>query len=138
LFGARYYDATLGRWTQRDPSGMDANPYAYVGGDPVNLVDRAGTNATSDFFAKRARAAGRFAHGFSEGIVGFSKYTLLVEGAAFAAGEAFCAIFGDEADSACGVAAASLALQHVAPAWFWYSVYTGACKSYELQCPKLP
>ena len=32
----------MGRWTQRDPSGMDANPYAYVGGDPVNHTDPSG------------------------------------------------------------------------------------------------
>lgn len=42
LFGTRYYDASVGRWTQQDPSGMDANPYAYVDGDPVNMVDPTG------------------------------------------------------------------------------------------------
>lgn len=41
-FGTRYYDPTLGRWTQQDPSGQDANPYAYVGGDPVNMTDPSG------------------------------------------------------------------------------------------------
>jgi len=41
-FGARYYDPTLGRWTQQDPSGQDANPYSYVGGDPVNKADPSG------------------------------------------------------------------------------------------------
>jgi hypothetical protein len=39
LFGARYYDPSVGRWTQQDPSGQEANAYAYVGGDPVNFVD---------------------------------------------------------------------------------------------------
>ena len=41
-FGARDYDAESGRWTAKDPVGFgggDANLYAYVGGDPVNLVD---------------------------------------------------------------------------------------------------
>jgi RHS repeat-associated protein len=42
LFGARYYDPSLGRWTQQDPTGQDANPYAYVDGDPVNVVDPSG------------------------------------------------------------------------------------------------
>jgi RHS repeat-associated protein len=40
--GARYYQPELGRWTQRDPSGLDANAYAYVGGNPVNFTDPSG------------------------------------------------------------------------------------------------
>ena len=38
-FGARDYDAEVGRWTTKDPIGFDgaANFYAYVGGDPVTL-----------------------------------------------------------------------------------------------------
>jgi RHS repeat-associated protein len=43
-FGARYYDPTTGRWTQRDPSDnpLDThgwNRYVYAGDDPVNFVD---------------------------------------------------------------------------------------------------
>jgi RHS repeat-associated protein len=44
-FGARDYDARVGRWTARDPvlfGGGDGNLYAYVGGDPVNGVDPSG------------------------------------------------------------------------------------------------
>ncbi len=40
-FGARYYDPSLGRFTQRDPSGKDL-PYAYAGGDPVKNTDPSG------------------------------------------------------------------------------------------------
>ncbi len=40
--GARYYEPELGRWTQQDPSGLDANAYTYVGGNPVNFVDPSG------------------------------------------------------------------------------------------------
>jgi RHS repeat-associated protein len=41
-FGTRYYDPSVGRWTQQDPSGQDANPYAYAGCNPVNSVDPSG------------------------------------------------------------------------------------------------
>ncbi|WP_436521562.1 RHS repeat-associated core domain-containing protein [Actinoplanes sp. HUAS TT8] len=40
-FGARYYDAGLGRFTQRDPSGRDLS-YAYAGCNPVNHSDPSG------------------------------------------------------------------------------------------------
>jgi RHS repeat-associated protein len=48
-FGARYYDPTVGRWTQRDPLDQtgdltEGNPYTYVGADPVNAVDLSGTH----------------------------------------------------------------------------------------------
>jgi RHS repeat-associated protein len=41
-FGARDYDAEIGRWTAPDPirfEGGQANLYTYVDGDPVNRVD---------------------------------------------------------------------------------------------------
>lgn len=40
--GARYYQPELGRWTQPDPSGQEANAYLYVGGNPANFVDPSG------------------------------------------------------------------------------------------------
>jgi RHS repeat-associated protein len=51
-FGARDYDAEVGRWTAKDPirfAGGDENIYAYVGGDPVNLVDPSGRDPLADF-----------------------------------------------------------------------------------------
>lgn len=42
---ARYYDPKLGRFTQPDPSGQEANTYLYSDADPVNLSDRSGQNA---------------------------------------------------------------------------------------------
>jgi RHS repeat-associated protein len=45
IFGARDYDPGMGRWTNKDPIGFaggDTNVYAYVGNDPVNLVDPLG------------------------------------------------------------------------------------------------
>ncbi|GGM17186.1 RHS repeat-associated core domain-containing protein [Nakamurella endophytica] len=38
---ARYYDSTLGRFTQLDPSGKD-DGYAYSAGDPINRGDTSG------------------------------------------------------------------------------------------------
>jgi RHS repeat-associated protein len=41
--GARYYDPTLARFTQTDPSGQETNPSAAFGNDPVNHTDPNGT-----------------------------------------------------------------------------------------------
>jgi RHS repeat-associated protein len=44
-FGARDYNASVGRWTAKDPillNGGDTNLYGYVLQDPVNLIDPAG------------------------------------------------------------------------------------------------
>ena len=44
LLGARYYDASIGRFISRDPSGYKGglNFYAYCGNDPVNCSDPTG------------------------------------------------------------------------------------------------
>ena len=44
-FGARDYDAQVGRWTAKDPLGLgsgDLSFYRYVRGDPLNYVDASG------------------------------------------------------------------------------------------------
>lgn len=44
-FGARDYDAEVGRWTAKDPisfNGGDINLYGYVLQDPVNWIDKSG------------------------------------------------------------------------------------------------
>ncbi len=45
-FGARYYDPSIGRFTQYDPTGQEPNPYAYAAGNPVNYVDPSGTKVS--------------------------------------------------------------------------------------------
>lgn len=46
--GARYYDPSIGRWTQQDPLNTagdlrEGNKYAYAAADPVNLINPSGT-----------------------------------------------------------------------------------------------
>ncbi|MET2012979.1 RHS repeat-associated core domain-containing protein [Microbacterium chocolatum] len=40
--GARYYDTSLGRFTQMDPSGQETNPYGYAACNPTNRSDPSG------------------------------------------------------------------------------------------------
>ncbi|MCA4135310.1 RHS repeat-associated core domain-containing protein [Arthrobacter sp. M4] len=61
-FGARYYDSTIGRFTQADPSGKETNRYAYVQCNPINATDPSGLDAWGcfvDWF------------GITAGIIGF-------------------------------------------------------------------
>ena len=44
-FGARDYDASVGRWVSKDPirfRSQEPNVYLYASGDPVSFVDRSG------------------------------------------------------------------------------------------------
>lgn len=46
-FGARDYDAEIGRWTSKDPiqfRGGDTNLYGYILNDPINFIDPDGQN----------------------------------------------------------------------------------------------
>jgi RHS repeat-associated protein len=51
-FGARDYDASVGRWTSKDPIRFDGgsfNLYGYVINDPVNLRDPAGQQYRTNY-----------------------------------------------------------------------------------------
>jgi RHS repeat-associated protein len=45
-FGLRDYDASVGRWTTKDPTGLDGgtNLYEYAMSDPINALDIGGTD----------------------------------------------------------------------------------------------
>ncbi len=52
-FGQRYYDPSLGRWTQRDSLShigdlQQGNRYAYAGDDPINNTDPSGADLLAD------------------------------------------------------------------------------------------
>jgi len=60
-FRVRDYDPMVGRWTAKDPilfKGGSANLYAYVGNDPVNLIDPSGLGPSSGDHLPRKGAGG--------------------------------------------------------------------------------
>ncbi|MCB9617799.1 MAG: hypothetical protein H6722_35640, partial [Sandaracinus sp.] len=59
-FGARDYDARVGRWTAKDPIGFeggDTNLYGYVANDPINSIDSTGLTGF-DLFQDLGAASG--------------------------------------------------------------------------------
>lgn len=62
-FGIRYYDPSVGRWTQRTPVGgslaetTKANSYMYADNDPVNRVDPSGRYDVLGFLTTAAATA---------------------------------------------------------------------------------
>lgn len=64
-FGAREYDAHVGRWTSKDPilfGGGDSNLFAYTLNDPVNRLDPSGL-AFVDNVKSRFRVTNEFLFG---------------------------------------------------------------------------
>jgi len=41
-YGARFYDASLGRWFVSDPMDQYNSPYIYGGNNPINMIDPSG------------------------------------------------------------------------------------------------
>ncbi len=85
---ARYYDTSLGRFTQLDPSGQDPFSYAYANNDPINGADPSGTGLFSTIAKTVGGAVGTV---LAVGV--FCTATAGV-GCAIAAGVAGGAIFG--------------------------------------------
>ena len=59
-YGARYYAPWLGRWTKCDPLGLADGPnfYAFVGENPINLVDPSGMVAKPPSAASALESTG--------------------------------------------------------------------------------
>jgi RHS repeat-associated protein len=85
--GARYYDTTTGRFTQFDPAGQEANPYAYSACDPINNSDPTGLNCQAQNgltagLSLLAGGLGAAAIGATGTIVGAPAGAVLAAGAA--------------------------------------------------------
>ena len=77
-FGARDYDAQIGRWTAKDPInflGGDTNLYGYVLSDLLNWVDPYGMSSIDQFVADLPDLP----PGFVDAVVGFGDAFLIPE-----------------------------------------------------------
>lgn len=57
--GIRYYDPTLGRFTQQDPTGQEFNGYSYARGAPCTVSDPTGADTLDDLCNNGALTAFR-------------------------------------------------------------------------------
>ena len=89
-FGARDYDAEIGRWIRKDPirfAGGDTNLYGYVSNDPVNGIDTTGlfgifltTGGAAGISSGPRSASGSVIEGSSGLVIGIEGGQLAVGG----------------------------------------------------------
>jgi RHS repeat-associated protein len=89
--GIRYYDPTIGRFTQPDPTGGSAH-YSYANNSPTNFTDLSG--AISEFAVKSAAALALSSLGLAASLFGCLACTIAVAVADAAIGTAIECIFG--------------------------------------------
>lgn len=83
-YGQRFYQRSIGRWTQQDNlehlgDPTQGNRYVYVGGDPINNTDPTGLWTAADSINTGFAAIGATAS--IAGIAGISTATVLTTGA---------------------------------------------------------
>lgn len=70
-FGARDYDAVVGRWTAKDPIGLagaTSNLYSYVSNEPLNAIDPTGTCVEFGLVIDKAKDLTKFLKAMTEGL----------------------------------------------------------------------
>ena len=71
-YGARWYDAAIGRWGQVDPLAekyLNVSPFNYTLNNPVNLIDPNGASVESPIFDENGDFLGVDSEGFKGEII---------------------------------------------------------------------
>ena len=92
----RYYDPKTGRYLQPDPAGAGLNPYAYVGGNPVNAIDPEGLCALRMIGGSADIAAGLALTGITSGWGSVVAWAMIVNGADNLVAGAYSLVGGEE------------------------------------------
>ena len=112
--GARYYDPTLGRFTQQDQLSALADPangnrYAYTGDDPINYSDPSGRcSGITDCISSAANTVSDAANTVSDAVTGNPLASCLVGGLGVGIGAGTAVVFSPLTGGAAAVAGAAV------------------------------